>query len=162
MGDRFRELRELLKNNDWDGVFKRPTDNIAVQFVRNPLAGLAAFAVDYLLLYILTELGIHFLISAAIAFIIGTTVNYFLCKVIVFNAYIPRFKNMPEYTIFIIIGVIGLGLTELLMYLFTDVTGFHYLLSKIVSGTLVSLWNFFGRRFFLFNNYENNDKKSGC
>ena len=153
MGEKFRELGTLLKNNDWDGVFKRPTGNIVIQFVRNPLAGLVAFAVDYLLLFILTEFGLQYLVSAAIAFIIGTTVNYFLCKVIVFNAYIPRFKSMPEYTIFIIIGCIGLGLTELLMYLFTDVTGFHYLLSKVVAGTLVSLWNFFGRRFFLFNNY---------
>ena len=153
MGEKFRELGDLVKNNDWDGVFKRPTGNIVIQFVRNPLAGCIAFAVDYLLFYILTELGLQYLVSAAIAFIIGTTVNYFLCKAIVFNAYIPRFKNMPEYTIFITIGVIGLGLTELLMFLFTDLVGFHYLFSKVVAGTLVSLWNFFGRRFFLFNNY---------
>ncbi|HOD16173.1 MAG TPA: GtrA family protein [Spirochaetota bacterium] len=153
MGDKFRELATLLKNNDWDGVFKRPTGNIVIQFVRNPLAGIVAFAVDYLLLYILTDCGLQYLVSAAIAFITGTTVNYFLCRVIVFNAYIPRYKSMPEYTIFIIIGVIGLGLTELLMYLFTDAIGFHYLLSKVVAGILVSLWNFFGRRFFLFNNY---------
>lgn len=157
MGDAFRELRELIKSGDWDGIFRRPTGNMAVQFVRNPLAGFVAFAVDYLLLYVLTELGIRYLVSAAIAFIAGTTVNYFLCRAIVFKSYIPRFENMPEYSIFTIIGFVGLGLTELLMYLFTDVSGFHYMLSKLFSGTLVTFWNFFGRRIFLFNNYGNRD-----
>ncbi|MBN1495428.1 MAG: GtrA family protein [Spirochaetes bacterium] len=153
MKDKFKELGELLRRKDWDGVFRRPTENIVIQFVRNPLAGIAAFAVDYLLLYTLTEIGLHYLIAAAIAFITGTTVNYYLCRTLVFNAYIPRFKNMPEYLFFIIIGVIGLGLTELFMYLFTDAIGLHYLVSKIISGTLVSLWNFFARRLFIFNQY---------
>jgi len=153
MKDRLQELGELLRRKDWEGVFRRPTENIVIQFVRNPLAGIAAFAVDYLLLYILTEIGLHYLIAAAVAFITGTTVNYYLCKALVFNAYIPRFKNTPEYLFFIIIGVIGLGLTELFMYLFTDVVGFHYLASKIISGTLVSLWNFFARRLVIFKQY---------
>ncbi|MBN2160662.1 MAG: GtrA family protein [Spirochaetes bacterium] len=154
----------MLRSNDWEGVFRRPTDNIVIQFVRNPLAGIAAFAVDYLLLFVLTEIGIHYLLSAAIAFIAGTTVNYYLCRVLVFNAYIPRFRNMPEYLFFVIIGVIGLGLTELLMYLLTDCAGLHYLLSKIASGMLVSLWNFFGRRFFIFNQYETSEgeKRGPC
>lgn len=155
MRDTFRELGRLIRNSDWDGVFRRPTDNIVIQFARNPMAGIAAFAVDYLLLFIFTELGLQYLVSAAIAFITGTTVNYFLCKRIVFNAYIPRYESMPEYAVFIIIGVIGLGLTELLMFLLTEGTGFHYLSSKIAAGILVSLWNFFARRFLLFNNYGN-------
>lgn len=154
MKEKLKELGTLLGNGDWEGVFRRPTDNIVIQFIRNPLAGLTAFAVDYLLLFILTEIGMHYLLSAAVAFIAGTTANYYLCRTLVFNAYIPRFGNMPEYLFFTIIGVIGLGLTELLMYLFTDGIGLYYLVSKIIAGTLVSLWNFFGRRFFIFNQYE--------
>ena len=153
MKEKCTELGELLRRKDWEGVFRRPTENIVIQFVRNPLAGLTAFAVDYLLLYILTEAGLHYLIAAAVAFIAGTTANYYLCRALVFNAYMPRFKNMPEYLFFIIIGVIGLGLTELFMYLITDLIGLHYLVSKIISGTLVSLWNFFARRLFIFNQY---------
>jgi len=154
MKEKFRELRDMLAKKDWDGIFRRPTGNIVIQFVRNPLAGQAAFFIDYVMLFVLTELGLHYLVSAGIAFIAGSTANYFLCKKIVFNAYVPRYGNMSEYAFFVIIGVIGLGLTELLMWLFTGIIGTHYMLSKIVSAAVVSLWNFFGRRFLLFNDYD--------
>jgi putative flippase GtrA len=60
-------------------------------------------------------------------------------------------KNRPfEFFCFTLIGLGGLALNELFMWLFTDVAGFYYLISKIFSTALGYLWNFFAKKFFLF------------
>ena len=42
--------------------------------------------------------------------------------------------------------LIGLGLTELLMWAFTDGLGLFYLLSKAIAAVIVLLWNFFAKK----------------
>ena len=51
-----------------------------------------------------------------------------------------------EFALFIVISLIGLGLTELLMWAFTDGLGLFYLLSKAIAAIIVLLWNFFAKR----------------
>ena len=52
-----------------------------------------------------------------------------------------------EFMVFVIISLIGLGLTELLMWVFTDGLGLFYLLSKAIAAVIVLLWNFFAKKF---------------
>ena len=51
-----------------------------------------------------------------------------------------------EFALFIVISLIGLGLTELLMWLFTDGLGLFYLVSKAIAAVIVLLWNFFAKK----------------
>ena len=51
-----------------------------------------------------------------------------------------------EFILFIIISLIGLGLTEWLMWLFTDGLGLFYLASKAIAAVIVLLWNFFAKK----------------
>ena len=46
--------------------------------------------------------------------------------------------------------MVGLGLTELFMWLFTDIIGLHYMLSKAITLWIVFSWNFSARRFLVF------------
>lgn len=55
-----------------------------------------------------------------------------------------------EFILFGLIGLIGLGLNNLFIYLLTDLMGLYYMVSKLVTAVLVYLWNFLGRRYFLF------------
>ena len=75
--------------------------------------------------------------------------NYLLSIFWVFSESRYREKRI-EFAIFAFIGVIGLGLTEGLMWLFTDLAGLHYLLSKLITAALVLLWNFIARKAVLF------------
>lgn len=128
----------------------KKTDNIIIQFFRYGFAGGVAFAVDFSLLYILTDfLHIYYLISAAISFIPGIAVNYLLSVHWVFNRRVVKNRSF-EFLFFTLIGMGGLALNELFMWLFTDVAGFYYLISKILSTALGYLWNFFAKKFFLF------------
>lgn len=126
------------------------------QLIRYGLVGGLAFVADYASLYAFTEwLGIQYLVSAALAFIIGLTVNYILSNLIVFTTH--RLNNRwLEFTVFAIIGVIGLGLNELIMYCACELIGLHYMVAKLISTALVFFWNFFARKLALF--YKNPDK----
>ena len=131
-------------------LFKEKTDNLFIQFFRYCFVGGLAFLVDYGLLFLLSDkVGLHYLLSASIAFIAGLVVNYVISTFWVFSESKYSDKR-KEFAIFAIIGIIGLGLTEGLMWFFTDLVGLHYMLSKLVTAALVLLWNFIARKIILF------------
>jgi len=133
-----------------DKMIKNQTDKTHIQFFRYIFVGGAAFVVDFVSLYAFTDIfGVYYLISAALAFIIGLMANYALSVNWVFNS--RTLNNMwSEFTVFAIIGVIGLGLNELFIWLFTDYIGIYYLLSKIIAAALILSWNFSARKITLF------------
>ena len=139
-------IKELIKNK---------TDNTLIQLFRYTFVGGIAFGVDFSLLFLLTEFaGIHYLLSAAISFSVGLVTNYILSIIWVFKT-----RNISnrylEFIIFGIIGIVGLGMNELIIWSFTEYLHFYYLVSKIVSTVVVYLWNFFARKYILYNNKGN-------
>lgn len=127
-----------------------PTDNGLIQLFRYTFVGGVAFLADFGLLAAFTELaGLNYLVSAALSFIVGLTVNYLLSVRWVFASRTMS-NRRAEFTLFALIGVVGLGLNELFMWILTDGLGRHYLVSKIVTTAIVFLWNFLARRFALF------------
>lgn len=123
---------------------------LTVQLLRYGVVGGIAFIVDYGSLYALTEFcGCQYLVSAAIAFIAGLVCNYVLSTRWVFNE--SRVKSkLAEFTAFAVIGVVGLGLNEVIMFVCHDIAGLHYMAGKIVSTVIVFFWNFLARRFLVF------------
>lgn len=133
-------------------ILLEETNNSFFQLIRYVFVGGLAFVVDYGLLYLLTEYaGLHYLLSATCSFLAGLIVNYLISTTWVFNQ--SKLKNKwMEFTIFGLIGVVGLGLNNLFLYLLTDKIGVHYMISKIVVAAIVMLWNFIARKVILFNN----------
>ena len=131
-------------------LFYGTTDRLLVQFVRYFFVGGFAFIVDFGLLYILTEYaGLHYLLSATLSFISGLLLNYIISCIWVFSN--SKFKNrLVEFLFFAAIGVVGLLLNDVLIWLFTDCIGTHYMFSKIVAAAIVYLWNFFARKYLVF------------
>lgn len=132
-------------------VFKGKTNNTLLQLFRYTFVGGFAFLIDFGVLFILTEyFNFHYLVSAGIAFIIGLTVNYFLSVTWVFNN--REIENrLLEFVMFSLIGLIGLGLNEVLMWMLTDIWVTYYLLSKVITAFIVYFWNFIARKAMLFN-----------
>lgn len=131
-------------------LFKDSTDKTIIQLFRYIFVGGAAFIVDFGSLFILTDyFAIYYLISAAIAFILGLLANYILSVEWVFNRRTIENKTF-EFGIFAVIGIIGLGLNEVLMWFFTSNLQIYYLYSKIFAAIIILFWNFFARKFALF------------
>lgn len=120
---------------------------LIIQFVKYIFVGGAAFIADAGTLWILGRY-IHYLLAAAAAFIIGLAVNFFLSKIFVFK---EKQKNAAlEFAAYALIGVIGLGITEILMYLFTEKLDLYYMFSKIIVAAIVLVYNFAARKFILY------------
>jgi len=127
------------------------TDSPAEQFIRYAVAGGAAYAVDFVVLASLTEFaGLHYLLATGAGFLSGLTLTYMLSVRWVFARRSLASKGL-EFGVFAIVGFVGLLMTEVLMWLFTSVAGLYYLLSKMVTGLIVLVWNFSARRVLLFS-----------
>jgi putative flippase GtrA len=132
------------------GLFRGSTDRTIVQLFRYLFVGGGAFLVDFGSLYVFTEFaGLHYLMAAALAFLLGLFTNYLLSVSWVFAS--RRMENRwVEFAVFGLIGVVGLGLNELIMWQCTESLGLHYLVSKLVAAAVVMFWNFFARKYALF------------
>ena len=132
-------------------LIKGRTGDIRIQLFRYLVSGGTAFLVDAALLALLTECfgRERLLLWTAIAFAAGLLVTYLFSIHWVFD---NRSMNnrAAEFTVFALIGITGLGLTELLMWLFADKAGLHYLIAKIVTTVLVFFWNFAAKKIILF------------
>ena len=139
-------MRRLIEK-----LLKGQSGDIRIQAFRYLVSGGTAFLVDAGLLALLTELfgREHLLVWTAIAFCAGLLITYLFSILWVFDNRSLKSRT-AEVTIFVGIGVIGLGLTELLMWLFADKAGLHYLLSKIITTVLVFVWNFAAKKLLLF------------
>jgi putative flippase GtrA len=135
----------------WIGniLFNR-SNNTLIQMFRYAVVALVAFVVDFTSLYLLTaHAGLYYLFSAAIAFTLGLATNFLLSVRWVFVTRTVENKSL-EFFIFGTIGLVGLGLTEVLMWLLTEQVGLYYLVSKMISTCIVFFWNFLVRKFLLF------------
>ncbi|EKE14721.1 MAG: hypothetical protein ACD_12C00326G0002 [uncultured bacterium] len=137
-----------MNRNFLNNLLIEKNQKINIQFFRYLLVGGIATLVDLGSLFVLTDLlGIYYLISGAIAFILGLLINYLLARFWVFRS---RYSVIKEFMIFSFIGLIGLGLNELLLYILVAIFYWWYLAAKIVSIFLVLVWNFLARRKYAF------------
>ena len=125
-------------------------DSLLIQIFRYTIVGGLAFVVDFGALYLFIEYGgLHYLVANALAFLLGLTTNYLLSISWVFNR-----RNLEsrsgEFLIFAIIGLVGLGINEAVMWVMTDHVGTHYMVSKVVSTGVGLVWNFGARKILLF------------
>lgn len=128
-----------------------PTDRWRIQFIRYLLVGGVAFAFDFGSLWFLTSgLRVHYLVSAAAAFLIGMLVNYLLSVFWIFR--LERFRSASgEFALFGLIGLLGLGINELGMWLLTGRCSLDFRISKLATTFLVLIWNFSARKWFVFS-----------
>ncbi len=134
-----------------DRFFKNNTNNTFIQLFRYAIVGWLAFIVDIGILYILTEyFDVYYLFSAAIAFAIALSIDYYITIIWVFNKRTIDSRYI-ELLIFATIGLTGLLLNVFIIWFFTEITNIYYIFSKIISSFMIYLWNFFARKIILYN-----------
>jgi putative flippase GtrA len=125
---------------------KGKPNNVSAQFGRYLAAALVGYCFDFGTLILLHGiLHVNYLLATTCGFIFGLVVIYILSDMYVFGK--SKIKSRTtEFGLFTLIGVIGLGILDLLMWIFTGKLGVNYILSKIIATVFVYAWNFLARR----------------
>jgi len=135
--------------------YRGKTGNLSIQAMRYFVAGGIAFAVDFALLWLLTDyFHLYYRTSSVISFSVGLVITYLLSIFWIFDK--RRFENRNiEFLIFAVIGVVGLLLTYFFIKIFTEhlfqFFNHAYLFSKILTTVIVFFWNFTAKRITLFS-----------
>lgn len=125
------------------------------QFFNFAVVGGISTLIDFVVLYIIYEiLGINYLIGTAIAFIVATMFNYWASMRYIFVSKYDKSQRGKEFTIFLVLSIIGLILTQLLMFVFVEWFGLAVMISKIFVTGFVMVFNFVSRKILLDESSE--------
>ena len=127
----------------------KKTENLFIQIFKFGIVGGMAFIVDYSIMVFCKELlNLSIMLSAFFGFTISVIYNYIASVNWVFNVNKDKDKKR-NFILFIIFSIIGLLLTEIIMWFGTDIIKISYLIVKIVATAIVMVFNFITRKIFL-------------
>ena len=131
---------------------------LLLEFLRYAAVGGISFLADFGVLVGAQELflkqfswGLY--AATAVGFVVGLAVNYCLSLLFVFVSAKDRGKgrSIGAFLVFGLIGLMGLGWTELGMWLGIECLHWNYMLVKVFVTGAVLLWNYLGRKILIFN-----------
>lgn len=152
-----KEGSELEQN------FIKKNKKLIFEFLRYAVVGGISAVVDMginfvMLFYILggtKDDKLFVAIAVASGFIVGLAVNFILSNIFVFKDKEQKEKGRTAgaFLIYVLVGLIGFGMTELLTILGTLCIGdegiWYLLLTCVVKG-VVLIWNYVGRKIFVY------------
>lgn len=122
------------------------------KLVKYIISGGTAATTDIVLLYFFTSImGIWYLFSAILAFLIAFIVSFTLQKFWTFEDYATD-QLKSQMLLYFIITATNLVINTLLMYVFVDLLNVHYLLSQVIVGAIVACQSYFVYQKFVFKN----------
>lgn len=138
---------------------KRTVFEFARYVIVGGVAAVIDMAVNYLMLFHVfhaTKDDIRQVaVSVALGFVVGLIVNFVLSNLFVFKTdeQQKQGRTLRAFLIYAAVGLIGFGLTEGLTILGTNVignSGLWYLLLTCVVKGIVLIWNYIGRKIFVY------------
>lgn len=120
-------------------------------YIKYIISGGTATAVDLAFLYVLTEyIGIHYVLSATLAFAIAFFVSFFLQKFWTFrdDSQDKMYQQMAAY---LTLALVNLGINALGMYVLVDFFGLMYIIAQLLMSALISISSFLIYRFGIFS-----------
>ena len=145
-----KELFTLFFTGRWKELFLSPTKNGWVNLFRYGFVGGGAFLVDFGLYIFLEWLGLHYLAAGVLSFIAGFIFNFSTGRILIFKAGSSARVEKKELISVLVISLIGLGLTEALLYAGVEWVRLDYRIAKMAAAILVLFWNYSARRIFVY------------
>lgn len=124
-------------------------EELLIQIINFLIVGGIATLIDWLLYFILYNyVKLSPLLANIISYSISTLYSYIISVKFVFNVNKNNSKK-KNFIIFVTISIIGLLLSEGLIYLMVNVFDLHKMLAKIISTVIVMFFNFVSKKYFL-------------
>ena len=143
----FKEIFSYLKNLIGYLAYKK---NVITEFFKFAFVGLIGTIINLAVLYVFTEfLGIYYLFSAVVAFILAGSNNFILNKIWTFKERIKD-KILSKYIKFFFISIVALSVNLFFLYIFTEFLGIYYMISQILAIGIALTINFLGNKIWTF------------
>lgn len=128
---------------------KKVKKELLIQICKFLIVGGIATIIDWIVYYALYHYGhLSPLIANILSFSFSVIYNYYASVKWVYN--VDKTKDKKKMFIgFILLSIIGLLITELILWLFIDYLKLHSMLSKIIATVIVMIFNFITRKLFL-------------
>lgn len=125
------------------------TEKLLVQIFNFGIVGVIATLIDFVFLYLFKEYcNLNVILSNTLSFVISVIYNYWASLMFVFN--VNKEKSQRRNFIFFIVGsLIGLLLSDGIIWLLTELIVIHYLIAKVFATIVVMIFNFVTRKKFL-------------
>jgi putative flippase GtrA len=112
-----------------------------LKFVKFCVVGLSGMVIDFGVTWSLKEkIKINAYLANSCGFILAASSNYILNRIWAFESHNEAI--VIEYISFFTIALVGLGLNNLILWLFTSKLKINFYLSKLFAIGFVTLWNF--------------------
>jgi glycosyltransferase involved in cell wall biosynthesis/putative flippase GtrA len=142
----FKEKNFALRIFD----FKKTIFNSFI-VLRYFICGITAATVNVGSLYIFTDIvGIWYLYSSILAFLLSLIISFILQKFVVFRD-TRTHKMHHQFSKFFIVAILGVITNTSIIFVCVDIFGIWYILSQIIAGFFVMIQNFILYKFFIFN-----------
>ena len=163
---------------------KQSKKEIILEMIRFLIVGGIATLVDYAVFYLFNlvilkqvNINVNLIISTALGFTAGLLTNWFLQKFVYRYITTKQTKSKVVFTKFVILSLIGLGITELginiaspiyptlVLSIFGIKFQFWKLFMKCLMTVVVLIFNYIGRKYFVFkfeNPEENIESKNNA
>jgi len=112
------------------------------------IGGFSAVLEIFLLVFLVEWAVLGYLLSNSIAFIVVNLINFILSKYWVFEA--GTRKKGTEIGLFYFVVLVGLALNQAVMFIFVEYLTIDYKISKVAAILLTVIWNYFGKKNFVF------------
>ena len=121
-----------------------------IKFVKFMLIGILGSIIDYSIMIVLKEvLLIPVLIASGIAFTLTLIYTYYMDMKFVFTDLKEEITKKRIVMIFVITSILGLLFNQLIMYVLVKKIFLNYLISKLISVSIVGIWNFISKKFLI-------------
>lgn len=112
--------------------------------------GLLSTGINFLLLYILMKMGVYYIVSNIISYIIAVYLSYYFNKWWVFSSGEEVDKSIVKIKYFFI-RIISLFIDSILLYLCVDMLRKDIFVSKVLISILIIFVTYLINRYYIFS-----------
>jgi putative flippase GtrA len=110
--------------------------------------------VDFLIFFLSYNIFSNWFLAGILSFFIATIANYYLSINLAFNSG-NKFKKLHEIYLVFFVSFIGFVFNLIILFFFIEAFILNVYLSKIIATSLVFMWNFSARKFYIFDKKAN-------
>lgn len=154
-----KNLWNALRKLDFTTLFRTLTDDPWIGLFRYFFVGGGAFLIDFASYFLLTRLGVSYLLAGVLAFTVSFVFNFLVSRLLIFHPKNSRKKVAAEIAKVLAVALVGLLLTEVLLFICVQALQTGRLIGKVIASAVVLVWNYLGRRWFVYRQSPINYKK---